>query len=97
MKIMMWNIRGAASKSTIRILKELQNQKKPDLTILVETKCSGNKGREVIKAMGFNHAIVEEAVSFIGGIWILWKNDDFKIKVMSTHKQFVHMEIENNQ
>ncbi|XP_072074464.1 uncharacterized protein [Arachis hypogaea] len=97
MKIMMWNIRGAASKSTVRTLKELQNQKKPDLTILVETKCSGNKGREVIKAMGFNHAIVEEAVGFVGGIWILWKNDDFKIKVISTHKQFVHMEIENNQ
>ncbi|XP_057756534.1 uncharacterized protein LOC130975820 [Arachis stenosperma] len=97
MKIMMWNIRGAANKGTIRTLKELQNQKKPDLTILVETKCSGNKAREVIKAMGFNHAIVEEAVGFVGGIWILWKNDDFKIKVMSTHKQFVHMEIENNQ
>ncbi|RYR06408.1 hypothetical protein Ahy_B06g086140 [Arachis hypogaea] len=65
------NIRGAASKSTIRTLKELQNQKKPGFTILVETKCTRNKAREVIKTMGFNHAIVEEAVSFVGEIWIL--------------------------
>ncbi|RYR46694.1 hypothetical protein Ahy_A07g032475 [Arachis hypogaea] len=46
MNILAWNIRGVANDATIRTLKELRRQHKPDITLLFETRCSGARALE---------------------------------------------------
>ncbi|XP_015933190.1 uncharacterized protein LOC107459476 [Arachis duranensis] len=95
MIILAWNIRGVANAATIRTLKEIRKQKKPDIVLLFETRCSENKAQEVIKSIGFQFYIVEEAMGFSGGIWVLWDNPHFKIWPIELYYQYIHLELAN--
>ncbi|XP_072076475.1 uncharacterized protein [Arachis hypogaea] len=63
------------------------------MVILVETKCSGSRAKEVIREMGFAYYVIEDAEGFSGGIWVLWKINYLRVRVLKSHKQFIHMEI----
>ncbi|XP_025704008.1 uncharacterized protein [Arachis hypogaea] len=95
MIIVAWNIRGVANKATIRTLKERKSQHRPDITLIYEPKCSGNKATEVIKALGFNFSFLEEADGYVGGIWVLWDNPALTINILETHHQYVAMEVKD--
>ncbi|RYR78126.1 hypothetical protein Ahy_A01g002859 [Arachis hypogaea] len=95
MIIVAWNIRGVANKATIRTLKEIKSQHRPDITLIYEPKCSGNKATEVIKALGFNFSFLEEADGYVGGIWVLWDNPALTINILETHHQYVAMEVKD--
>ncbi|MED6132629.1 hypothetical protein PIB30_020969 [Stylosanthes scabra] len=59
---------SAASESFRRTFKELIRQNRPDVAILLETKCSSDNAKRVIQNLGFSNSIVEEAQGFVGGI-----------------------------
>ena len=40
--------------------------------------------------MGF---FIMDGDGFSGGIWCLWKKDEWQVNVIKNHKQFVHMNI----
>nr|XP_025625613.1 uncharacterized protein LOC112717905 [Arachis hypogaea] len=90
---MSWNCRGAASGSFRRTLLEFERLHRPDVVILLETRCSGIKARNVISSFGFSFSHIEEAVGYSGGIWIMWKDPDLAIDVILTKNQFVHMKV----
>ncbi|RYR34803.1 hypothetical protein Ahy_A10g049840 [Arachis hypogaea] len=75
-----WNIRGVANQATIYTLIELKRQSRPDITLLYETKCSGERAKEVIKALNYNFEFLEEANGFVSEIWsriinmCIWKS-----------------------
>ncbi|MED6220418.1 hypothetical protein PIB30_044660 [Stylosanthes scabra] len=77
-----WNIRGVANNATIRTLKELRNQKKPDISLLFETRCSGDRAQEVIRSLGFR------------GIWVLRDSDQLHITTIEKFHQYIHLNIE---
>lgn len=91
--ILVWNVRGAASKSFGLALKEIKNQFKPRLVVLVETRCSGSKAQEVIRKLGFKHQIIEDARGMSGGIWVLWNDESLDIRVIVSHHQFIHCHV----
>ncbi|RYR50758.1 hypothetical protein Ahy_A07g037377 [Arachis hypogaea] len=82
-------------QATIRTLKEIKSQHRPDITLIYEPKCSGNKATEVIKALGFNFSLLEEADGYVGGIWVLWDNPALTINILETHHQYVAMEVKD--
>ncbi|XLR39159.1 hypothetical protein S83_023819 [Arachis hypogaea] len=89
-----WNVRGAASGAFRRIYKEMMKQYKPDITILLETKCSGQVARNVIKQLGYTNYIIEEAQGFAGGIWICWNRNDINIISIEAHQQYIHVKVQ---
>ncbi|XP_016206218.1 uncharacterized protein LOC107646551 [Arachis ipaensis] len=93
MDLLSWNIRGCVNKASIRTVKELCKQYRPDMVILLETKCSGDTTDKVIREMSFNYCIREEAKGFAGGIWVLWNNPNLNVQVLRNHQQFLHLQI----
>ncbi|RYQ95391.1 uncharacterized protein [Arachis hypogaea] len=72
------------------------NQYKPDITILLEIKCSRDTATRVIQHLGFTKSIREEAQGFVGGIWILWNRMDIDITMMEMHSQYIHVRVQVN-
>lgn len=88
--IVVWNAHGAAGRAFSLAIKDLCRNWKPDIVVLVETRCSGERAQEVIKRLGFKLQIIEEGAGMSGGIWILWNNPLIKISVLAQKTQFIH-------
>lgn len=93
--IFVWNCQGAASKKFQSTLCSLLQGHKPTILILVEPRISGLKADKTIRKINYPHSYRVEAVGFSGGIWILWR-EGVHIEVLVSHKQFVHMEVVDN-
>ncbi|RYR21545.1 hypothetical protein Ahy_B03g066852 [Arachis hypogaea] len=61
---MAWNIRGVVNKATVHTLKNLVNQNRPSIVMLLEPKCSGDTASKAIQEMDFFFSIREEVVGF---------------------------------
>ncbi|XP_028790434.1 uncharacterized protein LOC114746384 [Neltuma alba] len=92
--IIVWNARGAAGREFGNVVKELKRRYKPDMVVLIETRCSGENAQKAIKRMNFKFQEVVEANGMSGGIWVLWDSDDIKFRVIMSHKQFLHGEVQ---
>ncbi|RYQ96697.1 hypothetical protein Ahy_B08g092538 [Arachis hypogaea] len=75
---LVWNVRGAASDAFRRTFKDMMKQHKPDLAILLETKCSGDTAKKVIQHLGFTNFIIKEAQGFVG----------------ESHRQYIHVKVQ---
>ncbi|XP_016195052.1 uncharacterized protein LOC107636029 [Arachis ipaensis] len=91
-----WNCRGAASESFSRTFLEIVRINKPDIVILLETRCSGEKARKIISKSGFEFYHIEEAVGFSGGIWVMWKDPNIVISILKSKTQYVHMNVKKD-
>ncbi|XP_057761101.1 uncharacterized protein LOC130981532 [Arachis stenosperma] len=72
----------------------MMRQHRPDIAILLETKCSGDTAKRVIHNLGFSYSILEEAQGFVGGIWICWNRPDINITTIENHSQYLHVKIQ---
>ena len=95
MDVITWNVQGAASKGFKSVAKNLMEIHNPSMIVLVEPRISGDKAMRVIKALKFDYSHRIEATGFAGGIWVLWK-DNYKVRVLLNHPQYVHMLISKN-
>ncbi|XP_072055927.1 uncharacterized protein [Arachis hypogaea] len=93
MIILSWNYRGAASSAFCRTLKEFVGMHKPNVVILLETRCSGETAERTIRNCGFDHWHIKEAVGYSGGIWVMWKDPDLVINVIESKLQYDHMKV----
>ncbi|KAL8161424.1 hypothetical protein V2J09_012913 [Rumex salicifolius] len=69
----------------------------PDMTALFETHTSVVKADRICENLGFSKNFRVESQGHSGGIWKLWKDDKIKLEVLSSHQQFVHACILENQ
>ncbi|KAJ8423447.1 hypothetical protein Cgig2_008936 [Carnegiea gigantea] len=93
--IMVWNVRGAASKDFHLTLKELINRYNPSVIGLLETKISGQNADEVcrkIGLLGFKGQFREEARGFSGGIWFFWRNN-ITLHLIQSSRQHITMKV----
>ncbi|XP_028768395.1 uncharacterized protein LOC114726004 [Neltuma alba] len=91
--IIVWNVRGAAGNAFGHAMKDMKKRLKPSLVVLVETRCSGINAQKAIKRMGFKYQEIVEANGMSGGIWILWDDENIKLKALEKHHQFLHCEV----
>ncbi|CAN1154467.1 hypothetical protein LINPERHAP2_LOCUS20032 [Linum perenne] len=52
---------------------------------------SGEKVEHVSKKLGFNGCVRVESVDFSGGIWVLWKESEVTLHVVTLFDQFIHL------
>lgn len=84
-----WNCRGASSRAFLRHLRDLLTVHKPDILILLETRCVTDVVQEIFKFSALTDSIVSEAHGFAGGIWILWNRDKLHLEPLAVHDQIV--------
>ncbi|CAN1744115.1 LINE-1 retrotransposable element ORF2 protein, partial [Linum perenne] len=88
------NCRGAGSKSFLNALNFYLQNHKPAIVVILEPRISGLRGQTVRKKIGFQNSFVVEAEGFRGGIWLMWNDADFTIRVLDSSSQFNHVSVE---
>ena len=89
---MFWNVQGAASPKFHRAFKTLKQMYKPQLCVLFEPRCSGQKADAFIRKSRYSFSHRVEARGFSGGIWILW-TEELTVDVIEDHPQFVSLRV----
>ncbi|XP_061351746.1 uncharacterized protein LOC133296707 [Gastrolobium bilobum] len=64
-----------------------------DVVVLLEPRTSSEVCRKLMKKLGFDSLIVEEAQGFAGGIWIMWQSKKAEVVAVSQSSQFIHCRI----
>lgn len=72
-----------ASKEFVVEMKELLRAFKPKIVILIEPRISGEAADKVCKCLGRKSWIRAEERGFCGGIWVLWEEGEFEIKLQA--------------
>jgi len=91
--ILAWNVQGAGSSNFLFTLKELIRIYSLKIMILVETKISGIAANEVCKKIAFDGVFCVEANGFKGGIWVLWREEELHLRVLSSSDQYATLEV----
>jgi exonuclease III len=71
MSIFSWNCQGLGNLRTVRELRRLVKEKKPNIVFLMETKLRANKMEKVQSQLGFEHMLVVDCVGKSGGLALL--------------------------
>jgi hypothetical protein len=74
MKILAWNCRGLARGPTIRALRALIRNYRPDLLFLSETKVSSSHFQPSLFGLGFSAWLEVPLFGLQGGLYLAWKN-----------------------
>ena len=78
-----------------RALKDSIHFYKYAIIALLDPRVSGYQGDGIFTKIGFENWIRVEAIGFIGGIWIFWR-DYVLIDIVLTYPQFVLMDLEES-
>ncbi|XP_057432951.1 uncharacterized protein LOC130725777 [Lotus japonicus] len=93
-KLISWNVRGALYANGKLAIRELVRSKKPDVFILMETRCQFRRVSAFWNSLGFFPIHIEEARGFSGGIWVLANTSvPYNFRVIDTHQQVVTFEV----
>ncbi|XP_061351224.1 uncharacterized protein LOC133296287 [Gastrolobium bilobum] len=93
MNFIIWNTRGAAKRELGGALKTMIRKYSVDVVVLLEPRTSSEVCRKLMKKLGFDSLIVEEAQGFSGGIWIMWHSKKIEVVVVSPSSQSIHCKI----
>ena len=93
MNILIWNNRGALKPSFQTYVHELARRHDPAILVVMETKLGGNKAKEVIDRLPFDGVIHTETIGLIGGLWLLWNEDQVEIQELAKTEQEIHVEV----
>ncbi|XP_061357803.1 uncharacterized protein LOC133302092 [Gastrolobium bilobum] len=66
---------------------------KIEVAAILEPRVSGSKAKQIIKKLGFNNSIVEDAHGFTGGLWLLWNDDRCQVQALKQTHQFIHVRV----
>lgn len=74
MNILSWNVRGVGGIDFRRTFRELVATHRPNAVVLIETRVSEDRANNIIATLGFERYVKVDAISFAGGIWVLWNH-----------------------
>lgn len=97
LKIIYWNFRGAGSQRCSSILNDLIRLHSLDMLILAEPKVSGSKAEEAIGRINMPSLERIDAEGKSGGLWVLSRNNNFKVEVLKVGYSFIHLSIKREE
>lgn len=84
-----WNCRGMGSRNTRLYKKELVKTHKSAIFVTLETRIHSSIVFDFLVNSSFNDIFVIEALSYSGGIWLLWNANMVSIEVLAATDQAV--------
>lgn len=91
--IITWNCRGAAGKDFYRYVKQYIVVYKPNILVIMETRCEPNRVAKVLKKLGFDDIVSNSNDGYAGGIIVAWKSYRVQIELVLHSDQFLHMRV----
>ncbi|XP_061343759.1 uncharacterized protein LOC133289777 [Gastrolobium bilobum] len=88
---LVWNCRGAAKKPFKSTLRNFTKKYKVGLAAILEPIISGAISLRRINQLGFKSYLIEDAIGYMGGIWLLWNKDQFSIELIEKSNQLIHV------
>ena len=93
MNVILWNCQGTSSKGFVNLLKYISSRYRVHLMVLMETHISGEKARKLISKFGVDGYHVQGGEGFSGGIWVMWRMHLWKVEIIESWWQYVHMKV----
>ncbi|XP_026385363.1 uncharacterized protein LOC113280965 isoform X1 [Papaver somniferum] len=90
MKILVWNCRGAARPSLVRVMKNLIKRHKPTIVDLLETRVLASHAAGIVGRLGFAESIVIDPEGFSGGMCLLWDPEEVDIQDTKESRWAIH-------
>ncbi|KAJ4828997.1 hypothetical protein Tsubulata_031728 [Turnera subulata] len=84
---------GARSNLFSSSFRDLVQQHRVHLAVILEPRISGVTADRVIRTLGFQGWVREDARGFVGGIWVLWHPDVLSVSVVQRCDQFLHVQV----
>lgn len=75
MSLIAWNCRGLGNHTTVQVLLDLVQRKKPRVLFLCEMFVGRHRIEHVRKHLGFAYCFAVDSVGRRGGLALLWKRD----------------------
>ncbi|KAI8017739.1 hypothetical protein LOK49_LG04G00158 [Camellia lanceoleosa] len=91
--ILVWNCRGAGNSAFKHNMRELINNHKPEILILMETKVPFSSMGNFFNNMGFTAATIVDPTGRAGGIWLLWDTAHVSIRASNVTNQVIQATI----
>ena len=93
MKWLFWNVRGMNKRYKQKEIKMLI-QNKVCLAGLVETRVKNNKLSSVLKGIALGWQVLHNYEDSANGrIWVIWDNNWYEVKKISSSTQMVHCQV----
>ena len=93
MNCISWNCRGAGKASFQNQVRDFVNNHNPAILIIMETRVSGERAREITSRLPFDGVILTDTIGFSGGIWMLWDSDRVEVVPLSNTEQEIHVTV----
>ncbi|XP_061353223.1 uncharacterized protein LOC133297998 [Gastrolobium bilobum] len=93
MNILVWNVRGAAKRELGGALKSMVSKNHVEILILLEPRTHSGVCKKLERKLGFDSYLMEEAVGFSGGIWILWNRRKVDVVLLAQAFPFIHCKV----
>ncbi|XP_050259843.1 uncharacterized protein LOC126704898 [Quercus robur] len=90
MNIIIWNSRGSLKPNFQSYVGELAHNHNPAILVVMETKISGDRAKEIIDRLPFDRAIHSETIGYSRGLWLLWNSDRVEVSLISKTEQEIH-------
>ena len=83
MDVIIWNCKGALKPTFRWHVRELNRNHNPTILILMETKVSGERAREISDRLPFDGGIHTDTIAYAGSLWMLWSSDRVEVNLLS--------------
>ena len=90
MNIIIWNSRGSLKPNFQSYVGELAHNHNLAILVVMETKISGDRAKEIIDRLPFDRAIHSETIGYSGGLWLLWNSDRVEVSLISKTEWEIH-------
>jgi len=87
--LVFWNCRGAGNSNFSALVDDMKKINDFDI-LAVEPRVSGAIVDRIIDKLKFNSSYRIEAQGRSGGIWLLWNNNKFDIKILNSSIHCIH-------
>lgn len=96
MSVLSWNCCGLGKPRTIRFLKEITQNKRPNIILLCETLAKKQKIEELCCMLHFAEYVAVDVQGCSGGVALLWRNKG-GYKVLEAMRNYIDVEVEHNE
>lgn len=90
MKLLSWNCQGLGNPLTVRELKAMVAQEKPDVLFLMETKNREELLCRIQRRLRFPSSVIENPIGMVGGLAVFW-NEKITLTVDWQTSAFIDM------
>ena len=90
MKVICWNVQGAKKAQLCHEVGFINRTIKPDILILLKTMVNGPNEELIIRKLGYHHFSTIPPFNHVGGIWLLWNNENVEVTVLTKESRLMH-------